>query len=141
MAFQEAGTAAGAVGSWGPGEWQAHDVVSDRYSIVRKIGEGTYGTVWKGIDLQSHQHEVALKRIKLEDPDEGIPSTTIREISLLMELRHSNIVQLYNVLHEEGHVTLVFEYLNQGDLRRFLDTINSGLTSPILESLLFQLLR
>ena len=28
-------------------EWDAEDVVSGRYSIVRKIGEGTYGTVWK----------------------------------------------------------------------------------------------
>ena len=122
-------------------EWTPDDVVSGRYSIVRKIGEGTYGTVWKGLDLESNQQEVALKRINLEDADEGIPSTTIREISLLMELRHANIVELYNVLHEERHVSLVFEYLNQGDLRRFLDSIDSGLSSPILDSLLFQLLR
>ena len=36
----------------------------------------------------------ALKKIRLESEDEGIPSTAIREISLLKELNHPNIVKL-----------------------------------------------
>lgn len=49
---------------------------------------------------------IALKRIRLEAEDEGIPSSAIREISLLKELRHKNIVRLYDVVHTEKKLTL-----------------------------------
>ena len=56
------------------------------------MGEGTYGVVYKARDKQTNAI-VALKRIRLEMEDEGIPSTALREISLLQELRHPNIVE------------------------------------------------
>ena len=59
---------------------------------MEKIGEGTYGVVYKAKDRMNGQI-IALKRIRLEAEDEGIPSTAIREISLLKELRHPNIVR------------------------------------------------
>ena len=59
--------------------------------------------------------------IRLETEDEGIPSTAIREIALLKELQHPNIVRLVNVLHTDRKLTLVFEYLDQ-DLKKLLDT-------------------
>jgi cyclin-dependent kinase len=54
---------------------------------------------------------VALKKIRLESEDEGIPSTAIREIALLKELQHPNIVRLHDVIHTDKKLTLVFEYL------------------------------
>ena len=61
------------------------------YEKIEKIGEGTYGVVYKS------KHKVtgdivALKKIRLEQEDEGVPPTAIREISLLKELKHPNIV-------------------------------------------------
>ena len=53
-----------------------------------------------------------MKKIRLESEDEGIPSTAIREIALLKELQHPNIVRLVNVLHTDRKLTLVFEYLD-----------------------------
>lgn len=64
----------------------------ERYQKLEKIGEGTYGVVYKAKDRNS-EAIIALKRIRLEAEDEGIPSTAIREISLLKELRHPNIVR------------------------------------------------
>ncbi len=64
----------------------------ERYQRLEKIGEGTYGQVYKAKDRISDTI-IALKRIRLESEDEGIPSTAIREISLLKELRHPNIVR------------------------------------------------
>jgi cyclin-dependent kinase len=91
----------------------------ERYQKLEKIGEGTYGVVYKAKDKLNNQI-IALKRIRLEAEDEGIPSTAIREISLLKELRHINIVRLYDVVHTDRKLTLVFEYLDQ-DLKKYLD--------------------
>lgn len=110
----------------------------ERYQKLEKIGEGTYGIVYKAKDRVSGQI-IALKRIRLEAEDEGIPSTAIREISLLKELRHPNIVPLFDVVHTERKLTLVFEYLDQ-DLKKYLDVCEGGLNPTILKSFLFQLI-
>eukprot|EP00568_Trieres_chinensis_P005870 CAMPEP_0183297080 /NCGR_PEP_ID=MMETSP0160_2-20130417/4450_1 /TAXON_ID=2839 ORGANISM="Odontella Sinensis, Strain Grunow 1884" /NCGR_SAMPLE_ID=MMETSP0160_2 /ASSEMBLY_ACC=CAM_ASM_000250 /LENGTH=291 /DNA_ID=CAMNT_0025458821 /DNA_START=315 /DNA_END=1186 /DNA_ORIENTATION=+ len=110
----------------------------ERYQKLEKIGEGTYGVVYKAKDRVTGEI-IALKKIRLEAEDEGIPSTAIREISLLKELQHPNIVRLYDVVHTERKLTLVFEFLDQ-DLKKYLDVCDSGLDGPILKSFLYQLL-
>jgi len=110
----------------------------ERYQKMEKIGEGTYGVVYKAKDRVTNEI-IALKKIRLEAEDEGIPSTAIREISLLKELQHPNIVKLYDVVHTERKLTLVFEFLDQ-DLKKYLDVCDGGLNLPILKSFLYQLL-
>jgi serine/threonine protein kinase len=64
-----------------------------RYQKIEKpVGEGTYGVVYKARDKVTGEY-VALKKIRLEVEDEGVPSTALREISLLKELDHVNIVK------------------------------------------------
>jgi len=63
-----------------------------QYEKVEKIGEGTYGVVYKARDRATNE-TIALKKIRLEQEDEGVPSTAIREISLLKEMQHRNIVR------------------------------------------------
>jgi len=112
----------------------------DKYQKLEKIGEGTYGVVYKARDTSTGEL-VALKKIRLEAEDEGIPSTAIREISLLKELKHPNIVRLNDVIHTERKLTLVFEYLDQ-DLKKLLDAYSGqGLDVATTKSYLFQLLR
>ncbi len=65
----------------------------DNFERLESIGEGTYGIVFRAYD-RSTKEIVALKRIKLENEDEGVPSTAMREISILKELQpHPNIVK------------------------------------------------
>jgi serine/threonine protein kinase len=64
----------------------------DAYDKLEKIGEGTYGVVYKCIERSSTEI-VAVKKIRMEIEDEGIPSTAIREITILKELNHPNIVK------------------------------------------------
>jgi cyclin-dependent kinase len=60
--------------------------------ICESLYPGTYGVVYKGRDIKTGEI-VALKKIRLEAEDEGVPSTAIREISLLKELKDDNIVR------------------------------------------------
>jgi len=110
----------------------------EKYQKIEKIGEGTYGVVYKARNRVSGEL-VALKKIRLEAEDEGIPSTAIREISILKELQHPNIVRLHDVIHTDKKLTLVFEYLDQ-DLKKYLDS-SDGLDAHTIQSSLFQLLR
>ncbi|RZC12150.1 Cell division control protein 2-like isoform A [Glycine soja] len=91
-----------------------------QYEKVEKIGEGTYGVVYKGRDRVTNE-TIALKKIRLEQEDEGVPSTAIREISLLKEMQHRNIVRLQDVVHDEKSLYLVFEYLDL-DLKKHMDS-------------------
>lgn len=83
---------------------------------------------------------VALKKIRLEAEDEGVPSTAIREISLLKELSHSNIVLLRDVVHENAKLYLVFEFLEQ-DLKKYMDYVGKKLERMLVKSYLQQLLK
>uniref|UniRef100_A0A0A9YBD1 cyclin-dependent kinase n=1 Tax=Lygus hesperus TaxID=30085 RepID=A0A0A9YBD1_LYGHE len=83
----------------------------DRYIRLEKVGEGTYGVVYKAKDKVTRQI-VALKKIRLDAEDEGIPPTAIREISILREIQHPNVVSLKDVITFDGKLYLVFEYLD-----------------------------
>jgi serine/threonine protein kinase len=84
---------------------------------------------------------VALKEIHL-DSEEGTPSTAIREISLMKELKHENIVSLHDVIHTENKLMLVFEYMDK-DLKKYMDTNGDrGALNPLtIKSFMHQLLQ
>eukprot|EP00736_Rhodelphis_marinus_P007450 Rmarinus@m.27651 len=110
----------------------------ENYAKLEKIGEGTYGVVYKARDKLTNEI-IALKKIRLEAEDEGVPSTAIREISLLKELQNVNIVRLKDVVHSENKLYLVFEYLDQ-DLKKYMDSVQS-MPPKLIKSYLYQLLR
>ncbi|KAJ5836225.1 Sirtuin family [Penicillium robsamsonii] len=107
---------------------------------VGGLGEGTYATVFKGRNRQTGEM-VALKEIHL-DSEEGTPSTAIREISLMKELKHESIVSLYDVIHTENKLMLVFEFMDR-DLKRYMDTRGDrGQLDPAtVKSFMHQLLK
>lgn len=84
---------------------------------------------------------MAVKKIKIEHSEEGIPSTAIREIALLRELKHKNIVNLIDIIHgDDGKgLYLIFEYFNQ-DVKKYLDLNKKPLSIPRVKSIIFQLL-
>ena len=115
-------------------------ISATKYEKLEKVGEGAYGIVYKAKDRQTGEL-VALKRIRLDADEEGVPCTAIREISLLKELRHDNIVRLVDVVHSERKLTLVFEYLEQ-DLKKFMDmNAGGGLDAATVQHFLRQLLQ
>ncbi|XP_071812046.1 cyclin-dependent-like kinase 5 [Apostichopus japonicus] len=110
-----------------------------KYEKLEKIGEGTYGTVFKAKN-KDNQEIVALKRVRLDDDDEGVPSSALREICLLKELSHRNIVHLHDILHSDKKLTLVFEYCDQ-DLKKYFDSCNGEIDPDVVKSFMYQLLK
>ncbi|TFY60216.1 hypothetical protein EVJ58_g5294 [Rhodofomes roseus] len=128
----------------------------ERYSKIEKVGEGTYGVVYKAKDVTTGQ-VVALKKIRLEAEDEGVPSTAIREISLLKELKDENVVsperaprpphiavadcrtrssRLLDIVHADAKLYLVFEFLDV-DLKRYMEHANKKFTYQLNSGLLY----
>jgi len=112
----------------------------ERYQKLEKngeVGEGTYGVVYKARDKQTDEI-VAMKRIRMEIEDEGIPSTTLREISVLRQLKHPNIVELSDVVQSDGRLYLVFEFVDK-DLKKYFEACDGMLTPELIKSYAFQL--
>jgi negative regulator of PHO system len=112
----------------------------ERYTKLEKIGEGTYATVFKASEIPSGAL-VALKEMRL-NPEEGTPSTALREISFMRELVHPNIVRLLEVIHTPSSLCLVFELLQQ-DLKTLLDArrhLKQPFNLPQIQSVMYQIL-
>jgi hypothetical protein len=81
------------------------------------------GTSWPKLVFKIRNHQtgelVALKEIRLDFAD-GTPSTEIREISLMRELKHENIVSLHDVIHAENKLVLVVEFMDKGDFKSYM---------------------
>ncbi|KAL6122776.1 hypothetical protein NUSPORA_00033 [Nucleospora cyclopteri] len=97
------------------------DSAKSSYKKLEKIGEGTFGIVYKAVEKDTGAL-VALKKIRPRNEDEGIPATTIREIILLKNLNHPNIIKLHETIHKNDKIYLVFEYI-ETDLKKVIDKL------------------
>lgn len=108
-----------------------------RYIKQEKVGEGTYGVVYKSLD-RTNNKTVALKKIRIEDEDNGVPQTALREIAMLKELVHQNIVCLLDTIFADSKLFLIFEYFPH-DLKRYMDL--QSLSLETTKSFLKQILQ
>jgi cyclin-dependent kinase 12/13 len=97
--------------------WGSRSV--DIFQKIEQIGEGTYGKVYQAKNTQTGDI-VALKKVRMENEKEGFPITAIREIKILKELRHENVVQLKEIVTSRASqenkgkqgIYMVFEYMD-----------------------------
>eukprot|EP01062_Namystynia_karyoxenos_P025407 TRINITY_DN1999_c1_g1_i1.p1 TRINITY_DN1999_c1_g1~~TRINITY_DN1999_c1_g1_i1.p1 ORF type:complete len:319 (+),score=125.72 TRINITY_DN1999_c1_g1_i1:100-1056(+) len=109
------------------GRWQMH----------HKLGEGTYGVVYKGTDTLTGT-TVAIKKIRLGHEEEGMPSTALREISILKEVYHPNVVNLIEVNSRSQKLELIFEFCDC-DMKQHMSQTKKPFAGQELKSLAFQL--
>eukprot|EP00435_Cladocopium_sp_Y103_P061545 s576_g23.t1 len=110
--------------------------VLGRFQVIQKLGEGTYGKVYKAACHQTQQVR-ALKRIPIVMDEDGVPATAIREVSLLKECDHPNVIRLYDVFSLDRALYLVFEYVDM-DLRIFLKRNGAFRNPHALKNAAFQ---
>ncbi|XP_044287652.1 cyclin-dependent kinase 15 [Varanus komodoensis] len=122
-------------------QWQRRGLLfgnASSYLHLEMLSESSHSTVYKGIS-RIYGQLVALKVISL-NTEEGVPFTTIREVSLLKGLKHANIVLLHDIIQTKESLTLVFEYMHI-DLARYMSQHPGGLHSHNIMLFTFQLLR
>ncbi|KAI9082811.1 hypothetical protein K1719_035141 [Acacia pycnantha] len=118
----------------------------EAFEKLEKVGEGTYGKVYRAID-KSTGKIVALKKTRLHEDEEGVPPTTLREVSILRMLsRDPHVVRLMDVKqgqNKEGKTVLylVFEYMDT-DLKKFIRSFRQtgeNIPASTVKSLMYQL--
>jgi len=98
----------------------------NQYDLGKVLGEGTYGKVLEARCRHTGEWR-AMKQMKLgTHSEEGVPSTAIREVAILKELSHDNIVRLLDVFCKPGELILVFELL-QSDLKKYMKSLGGKL--------------
>lgn len=127
-------------------EWGERCV--DVFSILKQTGEGTFGQVYKAKDKLTGDL-VALKKVRTDKEKEGFPITAVREIKILRQLNHANIVILKEVVtdkpnaldfkKDKGAFYLVFEYMEH-DLMGLLDSGLVNFTEEHIKSMFRQIM-
>ncbi|XP_023413804.1 cyclin-dependent kinase 10 isoform X1 [Loxodonta africana] len=111
------------------------------FEKLNRIGEGTYGIVYRARDTQTDE-VVALKKVRMDKEKDGIPISSLREITLLLRLRHPNIVELKEVVvgnHLES-IFLVMGYCEQ-DLASLLENMPTPFSEAQVKCIILQVLR
>ncbi|KAK0411322.1 hypothetical protein QR680_005601 [Steinernema hermaphroditum] len=110
----------------------------EKYEKLGKIGEGSYGVVFKCRHKETGQL-VAIKKFVETEDDPAIKKIALREIRMLKQLRHANLVTLIEVFRRNRKLHLVFEHCERtvlDDLEKFPKGVPEALTKKITYQLL-----
>ena len=118
-----------------------------KYEKQAKIGQGTFGEVFKARDRKNKNKVVALKKVLMENEKEGFPITALREIRILQLLRHENIVNLIEICRTRASqynrykstFYLVFDFCEH-DLAGLLSNVNVKFSLGEIKKVMQQLL-
>ncbi|NXL75540.1 CDKL2 protein, partial [Leptocoma aspasia] len=111
----------------------------DKYQVLGLVGEGSYGVVTKCRNRENGQI-VAVKKFLESDDDAAVKKIALREIKLLKQLRHDNLVNLLDVCKRKKRWYLVFEFVDHTVLDD-LEASPSGLDLDRVRKYLFQIMR
>ncbi|XP_015038779.2 mucin-5AC isoform X4 [Drosophila pseudoobscura] len=91
-----------------------------RFDIIKKLGQGTYGKVQLGINKETGQ-EVAIKTIKKCKIEAEADLVRIRrEVQIMSSVHHPNIIHIYEVFENREKMVLVMEFAAGGELYDYL---------------------
>ncbi|KAI9175728.1 hypothetical protein H9P43_006092 [Blastocladiella emersonii ATCC 22665] len=112
------------------------------YVKGQKVGEGTYGVVYRVQDSQDASgRQYAVKRIRMDNDNDGFPIPSIREVTLLRQLKHRNVVHVKEVVVGDtlDKTFMLMEFCDR-DLASLLDRLPEPLGEAEIQCLMRQLL-
>ena len=107
-----------------------------KYEVLGVVGEGAYGIVYKCKNKETGKY-VAIKKFK-ETEDELVQKTMKRELKMLQQLKHENIVEFQESFTYKGNLYLVFEYCEK-NLLEVLEESPEGLSPKLIKSFIYQM--
>lgn len=111
----------------------------NKYDVLGVVGEGMYGVVLKCKNKDTNE-VVAIKKFKESEEDEIVKKTIIRELQVLRQMKHENVVQLKEAFRRKNKLYLVFEFVERSMLD-ILEANPDGVDSETVRLLMFQLVR
>ena len=111
----------------------------EKYEKLGKIGEGSYGIVIKCRHKETG-HLVAIKKFLESEDDPQIRKIALREVRMLKQLKHGNLVNLLEVFRRKRKLHLVFEFIDRTVLDD-LDCNPSGLSESMVKKIIWQVLK
>jgi cyclin-dependent kinase 7 len=112
-----------------------------RYEKIKHLGEGQFAHVYQARDTITGDI-VAIKKIKLasrKEMEDGIDRSAIREIKLLREIEHDNVIWLRDVIGHRKNIQLVMDFM-ETDLEVLIRNLDVTLTSGHVKNIMLQLL-
>ncbi|XP_069869324.1 cyclin-dependent kinase-like 2 isoform X1 [Dipodomys merriami] len=110
----------------------------EKYENLGLVGEGSYGMVMKCRN-KDNGRIVAIKKFLESDDDKMVRKIAMREIKLLKQLRHENLVNLLEVCKKKKRWYLVFEFVDHTILDD-LELFPKGLDYQVVQKYLFQII-
>uniref|UniRef100_A0A3Q0QYI7 non-specific serine/threonine protein kinase n=1 Tax=Amphilophus citrinellus TaxID=61819 RepID=A0A3Q0QYI7_AMPCI len=110
----------------------------NRYTTLKQLGDGTYGSVLMGRNNESGEL-VAIKRMKRKFYS-WEECMNLREVKSLKKLNHANVVKLKEVIRENDHLYFVFEYMKENLYQLMKDRENKMFSENEIRNILFQVL-
>ena len=107
------------------------------YEIISKIGKGGFGYVYK-VKYKLNNKIYAMKGIS-KYGDEIIVKYNKREIELLNQLDHPNIIKYYSNFEDDKNIYLILECMEHGSLRNFMSSLRSKYNSKIPNEIIWSL--
>ncbi|XP_030625719.1 serine/threonine-protein kinase MAK [Chanos chanos] len=110
----------------------------NRYTTLKQLGDGTYGSVLMGKSNESGEL-VAIKRMKRKFYS-WEECMNLREVKSLKKLNHANVVKLKEVIRENDHLYFVFEYMKENLYQLMKDRENKMFTENEIRNIMFQVI-
>lgn len=113
-----------------------------RYEQIKHLGEGQYANVYKAKDTLQNDKIVAVKKIKLGsriEAKDGVNRTALREIKLLQEVSHINLIGLLDVFGHKSNISLVFDFMDT-DLEQLINDTSIVFLPSQVKNLMIQTL-
>lgn len=110
----------------------------NRYTTIKQLGDGTYGSVLLGRSIESGEL-IAIKKMKRKFYS-WEECMNLREVKSLKKLNHANIVKLKEVIRENDHLYFIFEYMKE-NLYQLIKERNKLFPESAIRNIMYQILQ